>query len=91
MAAPIISGVLAVYLQEYPSLSMQELTQLLIDNSIKGALNFSRLESFGLDETTPNRLVQVKHGRFSMCKQACNELVQVYIYLRFDQVYQFNI
>ena len=70
MATPIVSGVLAIYLQEKPSLTVQELTQLLIDNSIKDALNFTRLRSFTLDETSPNRLVHVKNGRLSTCELA---------------------
>ena len=69
MATPVVSGVLAIYLQEKLSLSVQELTQLLIDNSIKDTLDFSRLETFGLAETSPNRLVQVKNGKSPTCKQ----------------------
>ena len=61
-AAPIVSGVLAIYLQERPSLSVQELAQLLIDASLKGVLDFGILRSYRMDETTPNRFVQVNYG-----------------------------
>ena len=74
MATPVVSGVLAIYLQEKPSLTVQELTQLLIDNSLKDALDFTRLKSFTLDETSPNRLVQVKNGRLSTCELAHDQV-----------------
>ena len=68
-ATPIVSGVLAIYLQERPFLSVQDLTQLLIDTSVKGILDMSILSDVDLAETTPNRLVQVNRGELSACTQ----------------------
>ena len=68
-ATPIVSGVLAIYLQERPFLSVQDLTYLLIDTSVKGILDLSILSDVDLAETTPNRLVQVNRGELSACTQ----------------------
>ena len=64
-SCPIVSGVLAIYLQERPSLGVKDATQLLIDTSVKGVLNLGLLNDVGLAETTPNKLVQVKNGELS--------------------------
>ena len=71
-AAPIVSGVAAIYLQERPSLSVQDLKQLLIDTSLKEVLNFDILVPRGLAGTTSNRFVQVKNSELSACKEVNN-------------------
>ena len=80
-AAPIVSGVLAMHLQERPSLSVQDLTQLLIDTSQKEVLDFSLLVPLGLAKTTPNRLVLVKeNGELSARKELNKKVSYICIY-----------
>ena len=80
IAAPIVSGVLAIYLQERPSLGVQDLTQLLIDTSVKGVLDLSILSEVGLSDTTPNRLVQVKNGELSAHREVNSQVCRIGTY-----------
>jgi subtilisin family serine protease len=56
MATPIVSGVIAVMLQQSPLLTPQEITQAIIARSTKNVLDFVTLPSHARSNT-PNRLV----------------------------------
>ena len=60
MAAPLVSGVAAIYLSLQPLLTPSELKQILLDESCKNTLNFSdwRLDCL-LKFKTPNRLLHI--------------------------------
>lgn len=58
MAAPLVSGVLAVYLQREPYLSVDDLLQRLINDSLKDVISFEGAR-LPLAAVTPNRLLQV--------------------------------
>ena len=62
MAAPLVSGAVATFLQQYPLLSPDKLLELLINRSAKNVINFhSGSFAENLLRETPNRLLQV-HG-----------------------------
>ena len=56
MATPITAGVVALLMQENPSMSPDEIKQLLISRSTKDVLDFSVIRG----TNTPNRLVYVQ-------------------------------
>ena len=66
MSTPIVSGVLAIYIQEQLQITVLQLKELMLQNSLKGVIDLRPLESFGLSTNTPNRFIQVKHGKFIM-------------------------
>ena len=55
MATPIVSGVVAIWLERQPLLTSAEISQLVIDTSIEDALDFS---SSSLS-STPNKLLHI--------------------------------
>ena len=69
MAAPLVSGVVAIMLGRQPQLTPAEVHQLMIDNSIKDSLNFSN--NHILLDTTPNRLLHIQ-GKLAVCNVFMN-------------------
>ena len=59
MAAPIVSGAVAMLLEEDPSLTPQQVKEELIKRSTKDVLDFGVLPASG-KKNTPNRLVYVE-------------------------------
>ena len=70
MAAPLVSGVAAIYLSLQPLLTPSELKHILLDKSCKNILDFSdwRLLDCSLKLKTPNRLLHII-GEY---KNGCN-------------------
>ena len=58
MATPLVSGAIALYLQEQPLLTPSQIKQKLADNGLKYALHYSDL-SLNLKDTTPNCLLHI--------------------------------
>lgn len=56
MSTPLVSGIAAVHLTRQPLLSPKELLEKLIEESVKGILNFTEIPN-NLQNLTPNRLV----------------------------------
>ena len=56
MATPIVSGVIALYLQEQPLLTPSQIKEKLSENCLKNALNYSYLHH-SLRDITPNCLL----------------------------------
>ena len=69
MATPLVSGVVAIMLGRQPQLTLAEVHQLMIDNSIKDSLNFSN--NHILLDTTPNRLLHIQ-GKLTVCNVFMN-------------------
>ena len=58
MATPLVSGAIALYLQEQPLLTPSQIKQKLTENSLKYTLDYSYLP-FSLKATTPNCLLHI--------------------------------
>ena len=56
MATPLVSGAIALYLQEQPLLTPSQIMQKLTEDCLMSVLNFDGL-SFSLQDTTPNCLL----------------------------------
>ena len=62
MATPLVSGAIALYLQEQPLLTPFQIMQKLSDDGLKYVLNYNNLP-FSLRGTTPNCLLHIT-GKF---------------------------
>ena len=62
IATPIVSGLIALYLQKQVLLCPSQIKQKLIENCLKDVLNFARLNS-SLRDTSPNCLLHI-NGKF---------------------------
>ena len=58
MATPLVSGVIALYLQERPLLTPSQILQKLTEDCLKNVLNLSGLP-FSLQDTSPNCLLYI--------------------------------
>ena len=58
LSAPLVSGVVAILLQQEPNLTPDQVKQRLIRDSLKNVIDFSRFDR-RLRRTTPNRLLQI--------------------------------
>ena len=58
MAAPLVSGAIALYLQEKPLLTPSEIMDKLTENCLKDVLNFNDLP-ISLQDTSPNCLLYI--------------------------------
>ena len=58
VAAPLVTGVAAVYLSQQPLLTPTELKQKLIDESVKGIINFTGIP-LNYRSQTPNRFLHI--------------------------------
>ena len=58
MATPLVSGTIALYLQEQPLLTPSQIKEKLTDDSVRYALHYRDLP-LSLKDTTPNRLLHV--------------------------------
>ena len=58
MAAPFVSGAIALYLQKQPLLTPSEIIQNLTEDCLKNVLNYCNLHNI-LRDTTPNRLLHI--------------------------------
>ena len=58
MATPLVSGVIALYLQQQPLLTPTEIMDKLTEDCLKNVLNFNRLP-FNLRDKTPNCLLHI--------------------------------
>lgn len=64
MATPIVSGVVAIHLQKQPNLTPAQITQKLVQESLKNKLNYNSLAN-KVRSNTANRLLHV--GGESLC------------------------
>lgn len=64
MSAPLVAGVIAVYLSRQPLLTPDQLREKLVNDSVKDVLDFSNMPQ-KYREITPNRLVTLP-GTFSL-------------------------
>lgn len=70
MAAPIVSGVVAIMLQRQPRLTPNQVKDSIIRNSLANAIaNFTDIPVASLRASTPNRLVQVT-GKDNTCNHS---------------------
>ena len=58
MATPIVSGVVAVHLQKQPNLKPAQISQKLVQESLKNKINYNSLPN-KLKSNTPNRLLHI--------------------------------
>ena len=58
MATPLVSGAIALYLQEQPLLTPSDIMQNLTENCLKNVLNYCNLHAI-LRDTTPNCLLHI--------------------------------
>ena len=58
MSTPLVSGVVALYLQEQPLLTPFEIEQKLTEDCLKNVLNYTYLQN-SLRNTTPNCLLHI--------------------------------
>ena len=75
MAAPLVSGTIALYLQEQPLLTPPQILEKLTEDCLKNVLNFNGLP-FSLRDKTPNCLLHIT-GKFIHTLQ-CILLSQYY-------------
>ena len=78
MATPLVSGAIALYLQEQPLLSPSQIKQKLTENGLKNVLRYSYLP-YTLQDSTPNCLLQVYHNS----KLHFYKILSVCIFVRF--------
>ena len=77
MATPIVSGVVAMLLEEDPTLSPEEVKKRLLERATKGALDFSVLPSKA--SGTPNLLVYTgSKGTYTILYTTVHHCIQLY-------------
>ena len=59
MSTPLVSGAVALLLQENPSFTPQQVKDKLLEMSTKSVINFTQLADRALAQNTPNRLLYV--------------------------------
>ena len=59
MATPLVSGTIALYLQEQPLLTPSQIFEKLIEHSLKNILNYNNLH-YSLQESTSNCFLHIK-------------------------------